>query len=50
MPISLAVAAPRPVPVILTSLAPQAAPLVGLIAVIVSAVGMVPAGALDEVA
>ena len=50
VPISMAVAAPRPVPVILTSLAPPAAPLVGLMAVMVGAAGTVPAGALEDVA
>src|SRR6266536_1531413 len=50
VPISMAVAALRPVPVILTSLPPPAAPLVGVMAVIVGAAGTVPAGALEDVA
>src|ERR1700722_10540782 len=50
VPISMAVAVPRPVPVILTSLAPPAAPLVGLMAVMAGAAGTVPAGALEDVA
>src|SRR5580692_226717 len=50
VPISMAVAAPRPVPVILTSLLPPAAPLAGAIAVIVGAAGTGPAAALDDVA
>ena len=50
VPISMAVAAFRPVPVILTSLPPPAAPLVGVMAVTVGAEGTVPAGALEDVA
>ena len=50
VPISMAVAAPRPVPVIFTSLAPPAAPLVGVMAVTVGAAGTVPAVALDDTA
>src|ERR1700758_4087324 len=50
VPISMAVAVPRPVPVILTSLAPPAAPVAGGMAVMVGAVGTVPAGALEDVA
>src|ERR1700729_412582 len=50
VPISMAVAAPRPVPGILTSFAPPAGPLVGLMAVTVGAAGTVPAGALEDVA
>ena len=50
VPISMAVAPLRPVPVILTSLPPPAAKFVGLMAVTVGAAGTVPAGALDDVA
>src|ERR1700722_9395052 len=50
VPISMAVAVPRPVPVILTSLAPPAGPLVGVMAVMTGAAGTVPAGALEDVA
>ena len=50
VPISMAVAAPRPVPVIFTSLLPPAAPLVGVMAVTVGAAGTVPAVALDDTA
>src|SRR5512142_991892 len=48
VPISMAVAAPRPVPVIFTSLAPPAAPLAGAMAVTAGAAGTVPAVALDD--
>ena len=50
VPISMAVAPLRPVPVTVTSLPPPAAPLVGLMPVTVGAAGTVPAGALDDVA
>ena len=50
VPISMAVAPPRLVPVTVTSLPPPAAPLVGLILVTLGAAGTVPAGALDDVA
>src|SRR5450432_1943823 len=50
VPISMAVAPLRLVPVTVTSLPPPAAPLVGLIPVTLGAAGTVPAGALDEVA
>ena len=50
VPISMAVAAPRPVPVILTSLPPPAAPLVGRDGGDGRRGGTVPAGALEDVA
>src|SRR5580693_7707427 len=48
VPISTAVAPLKPVPLTVTSLAPPAAPLVGLMPVTVGAAGTVPAGALDD--
>src|SRR5450755_38540 len=50
VPISMAVAPPRLVPLIVTSLPPPAAPLFGVIPVTFGAAGTVPAGALDDVA
>ena len=50
VPISMAVAPLRLVPVTVTSLPPPAAPLVGLTPVTTGAAGTVPAGALDDVA
>ena len=50
VPISMAVAPLRPVPWILTSLPPPAAPLVGVTPVTTGAAGTVPAGALEDVA
>jgi hypothetical protein len=50
VPISMAVAPARLVPVTVTLLPPPEAPLVGLRLVTVGAAGTVPAGALDEVA
>src|SRR5512140_2724361 len=50
VPISMAVAASRPVPVIFTSLPPPAAPLVGVMAATVGGAGTVPAVALEDVA
>ena len=48
VPISMAVASLRPVPLTVTSLPPPAAPLVGLRPVMDGAAGTVPAGALDD--
>ena len=50
VPISIAVAPLRFVPVTVTSLPPPAAPLVGLTLVTTGAAGTVPGGALDDVA
>src|ERR1700735_1014429 len=50
VPISMAVAPPRLVPVTLTSLPPPAGPLIGVTARTSGAAGTVPAGALDDVA
>ena len=50
VPISMAVAPLRPVPLTVTSLPPPAAPLVGLMPVTFGAAGTVPAGALDDIA
>src|SRR5580700_4488198 len=50
VPTSTAVAPPKLVPLIVTSLPPPAAPLVGLTPVTVGAAGTAPAGALDDVA
>src|SRR5580693_716580 len=50
VPISMAVAPLRLVPVTVTSLAPPAGPLVGVTAVTAGAAGTAPAGALDDVA
>ncbi len=50
VPISMAVAPLSPVPVILTSPPPPAAPLAGLMLVTVGRAGTVPAGALEDVA
>src|SRR3984885_1354913 len=50
VPISMAVAPPRLVPLIVTWLPPPAAPLAGLMPVTFGAAGTVPAGALDDVA
>src|SRR5580693_5077383 len=50
VPISMAVAPPRLVPLTVTSFPPPAGPLVGLRPVTAGAPGTVPAGALDDVA
>ena len=50
VPISMAVAPLRLVPLTVTSLPPPAAPLVGLMLVTFGAAGTVPAGALDDIA
>src|ERR1700727_571980 len=50
VPISTAVAPPRFVPVIVTSLLPPAAPLGGVMAVTTGVAGTRPAGALEDVA
>src|ERR1700733_2607585 len=50
VPISMAVAPLRLVPVTVTSLPPPAAPLAGETPVTTGAAGTVPAGALDDVA
>src|SRR3984957_17742947 len=50
VPISMAVAPPRLVPVTVTSLPPPAGPLVGVTARTTGAAGTVPAGALDDIA
>src|ERR1700728_758319 len=50
VPISMAVAPPRLVPLTVTWLPPPAAPLAGLMPVTPGAAGTVPAGALDDVA
>src|SRR5579872_534753 len=49
VPISMAVAPPRLVPVTVTSLPPPAGPLTGVTAMTTGAAGTVPAGALDDV-
>ena len=50
VPISMAVAPLRLVPVTVTSLPPPAAPLIGMTAMTTGGAGTVPAGALDDVA
>src|SRR6202042_836860 len=50
VPISMAVAPPRLVPLTVTWLPPPAGPLAGLMPVTFGAAGTVPAGALDDVA
>src|ERR1700683_3472098 len=50
VPISMAVAPPRLVPLTVTSFPPPAAPLAGLRPVTAGAAGTVPGGALDDVA
>src|ERR1700683_823228 len=49
VPISMAVAPPRLVPVTVTSMSPAAGPLVGVTAMTNGAAGTVPAGAVDDV-
>ena len=50
VPISMAVAPLRPMPVTVTSLPPPAGPLVGMTAVTTGAAGTVPAGAVEDIA